>query len=77
MAIGLARFPFARDLAGFDFAAQPSIDRGQVRDLASGRFVANDETVVLLGPPGVGKTHVFVATPDPGPEGKSGGGLLP
>ena len=51
MAIGLARFPFARDLAGFDFAAQPSIDRGQVRDLASGRFVANGETVMLLGPP--------------------------
>ena len=50
MAMGLARFPFARDLAGFDFAAQPSIDRGQVRDLASGRFVANGETVLLLEP---------------------------
>ena len=61
MAIGLARFPFARDLAGFDFAAQPSIDRGQVRDLASGRFVGNGETVLLLGPPGVGKTHLAVA----------------
>jgi DNA replication protein DnaC len=61
MAIGLARFPFARDLTGFDFSAQPSIDRGQVRDLASGRFVANGDTVMLLGPPGVGKTHLAVA----------------
>jgi DNA replication protein DnaC len=61
MAIGLARFPYARDLAGFDFTAQPSIDRGQVRDLASGRFIANGETVLLLGPPGVGKTHLAVA----------------
>ncbi len=61
MAIGLARFPFVRDLAGFDFAAQPSIDRNQVRDLAAGRFVANGETVMLLGPPGVGKTHLAVA----------------
>ncbi len=62
MAIGLARSPFVRDLAGFDFSAQPSIDRAQVRDLASGRFVANGETVLLLGPPGVGKTtHLAVA----------------
>ncbi len=61
MSFGLARFPFSRDLAGFDFAAQPSIDRGQIRDLATGRFVANGEAVLLLGPPGVGKTHLAVA----------------
>lgn len=61
MSFGLARFPFHRDLAGFDFAAQPSIDRGQIRDLAVGRFIANGEAVLLLGPPGVGKTHLAVA----------------
>ena len=51
MSIGLARFPFVRDLAGFDFAAQPSIDKSQIRELATGRFIANGEAVLLLGPP--------------------------
>ena len=58
MSFGLARFPFVRDLTGFDFGAQPSI---QVREIASGRFIANGEAVLLLGPPGVGKTHLAVA----------------
>ncbi|HEU0283543.1 MAG TPA: ATP-binding protein, partial [Sphingomicrobium sp.] len=61
MAFGLAKFPFVRDLAGFDFKAQPSLDPKQIRDLSSGRFIANGETLLLLGPPGVGKTHLAVA----------------
>ncbi len=61
MSIGLARFPFVRDLDGFDFAAQPSLDKRQIREIAAGRFIANAEVVMLLGPPGVGKTHLAVA----------------
>ncbi len=60
MALGLARFPMVRDLAGYDFAAQPAVDRQQIRELATGRFVANGEAVLLLGPPGVGKTHLSI-----------------
>jgi DNA replication protein DnaC len=68
MSLGLARFPFVPDLkpapakaGGFDFGAQPSLDKQQIRELAAGRFVANGEAVLLLGPPGVGKTHLAVA----------------
>ena len=61
MSIGLARFPFVHDPVGFDFAAQPSADKGQIREPATGRFIANGEAVLLLGPPGVGKTHLAVA----------------
>jgi DNA replication protein DnaC/transposase len=61
MSFGLARFPFVRDLSGFDFGAQPSLDKAQIREIATGRFIANGEAVLLLGPPGVGKTHLAVA----------------
>ena len=45
MSVGLARFPFVRDLDGFDFAAQPSIDKKQILELMAGRFIANAEVV--------------------------------
>lgn len=57
----MAKFPYSRDLDGFDFAAQPSIDNKQIRDLAACRWIANGENLLLLGPPGVGKTHLAVA----------------
>lgn len=61
MALTIARFPFVRTLEGFEFEAQPSIDPGKIRDLATCRWVANGDNVVLQGPPGVGKTHLEVA----------------
>jgi DNA replication protein DnaC len=57
----MARFPFQKTLEQFDFAFQPGIDERQVKELATLRFVAHAENVILLGPPGVGKTHLAVA----------------
>lgn len=57
----LAHFPFHKTLADFDFGFQPSVDKKQIQQLASLRFLANGENVIFLGPPGVGKTHLAVA----------------
>src|SRR4030095_8066681 len=57
----LARLPWVKTLDQFDFEFQPSIDRRQVRELAGLSFVERAEHVVLLGPPGVGKTHLAIA----------------
>jgi DNA replication protein DnaC len=57
----LANLPGTKTLSSFDFGFQPSIDERQVRELASLTFVAEASNVILLGPPGVGKTHLAVA----------------
>jgi DNA replication protein DnaC len=52
-----SRFPWIKTLEQFDFAFQPSLDRRQVRELAGLSFIERAENIVVLGPPGVGKTQ--------------------
>jgi DNA replication protein DnaC len=57
----LARFPWIKTLEQFEFDFQPSLDRKQIRELAGMSFVERSHNVILLGPPGVGKTHLAIA----------------
>jgi len=57
----LARFPFVKSLDQFDFSFQPALNETQIRELATVRFVAHGENILLLGPPGVGKTHLAIS----------------
>lgn len=55
-----ARLPWVKTLDQFDFDFQPSLDKRLVRELASLSFVERAQNLVVLGPPGVGKTHLAV-----------------
>ncbi|MGH3094684.1 MAG: IS21-like element helper ATPase IstB [Streptosporangiales bacterium] len=57
----LSGLPHHKSLDEFNFAFQPDLDARKVRDLATLAFVQNKGNVALLGPPGVGKTHLACA----------------
>ena len=61
MRTAMARFPFVKPLETFDFTYQPSIDKKQLLQLASCHYIEHGDNVIVLGPPGVGKTHLAVS----------------
>jgi DNA replication protein DnaC len=57
----LSKLPHHKTLEDYDFSFQPDLDPRKVKDLATLSFVEGKANVALLGPPGVGKTHIAVA----------------
>lgn len=61
MRLSMARFPWIKTIEQFDLSFQPGIDRKVIRELSGLSFVERAENIMLLGPPGVGKTHLAIA----------------
>lgn len=57
----LSSLPPGMTLGNFDFSFQPSIEKRQIETLATCAFVREHTTLLVQGPPGVGKTHLVVA----------------
>ena len=59
--IKVANFPFFKTLDDFDFGFQPGINKQELLDLASLRFIEQKENILFVGTSGVGKTHLATA----------------
>ena len=59
--IMVSNFPYIRTIKQFDFSYQPTINKNQILDLASLRFIEEKTNIVFIGNSGVGKTHLATA----------------
>ena len=57
----LSGLPTGQTIGNFDFAFQPSIERGRIEALATCAWIKEKQSLLILGPPGVGKTHLAIA----------------
>ena len=58
--IKAARFPVLKELADFDFSARPGLNKQKVLDLARGEYIQQADSLLMVGNPGLGKTHVAI-----------------
>ena len=56
--VGAARFPVAKELADFDFSAVPLLNKAQLLDYSRGEYIQKRESLIFIGNPGLGKTHL-------------------
>lgn len=59
--ISISNFPYRKTIRDFDFTYQPSINKMQILDLSSLRFLENHDNIIFIGTSGVGKTHLATA----------------
>jgi DNA replication protein DnaC len=60
-ALRLSGLPTGQTISNFDFAFQPSIERSRIDALATCTWLKEKQSLLILGPPGVGKTHLGIA----------------
>lgn len=58
--IKAARFPVLKELADFDFSALPGLNKQKVLDLARGEYIQKADSLLMIGNPGLGKTHIAI-----------------
>ena len=56
--IKAARFPVLKELADFDFSILPTLNKAEILDLARGEYLQKQESLIFIGNPGLGKTHL-------------------
>ena len=56
-----AGFPFKKEFEDFDFSFQPTINKEKILDFKNLRFIENNENIIFVGSPGVGKTHLAIS----------------
>lgn len=57
----ISHFPFQKTLDDFDFSYQPSVNKQQILDLMSLRFIDENQNLLFIGSSGVGKTHLAIS----------------
>jgi len=57
----LSGLPSGQTLEGFDFSFQPGVERSRIETLATCQWIRENRTLLIQGPPGVGKTHLAAA----------------
>ncbi len=55
-----AHFPVLKELADFDFSRLPHLNKAQILDLARGEYIQQKQSLIFIGNPGLGKTHLSI-----------------
>ena len=56
----MARFPMLKEIAEFDFSCLPTLSKAQILDLARGEYIQQKQSLIFIGNPGLGKTHLAI-----------------